>query len=141
MTIFFNCLHILAFSSFQLLQKHSIVVILLRISFTKLLFHYHTKLLPVLASIFKEQVHHICMFHITIMKKMMNLLIIFNNIMLLIQIIQSFKKVSHHFIIKHGKFSSIYNEHKHAIKLQSELKSENKKIKQACKRYLNHKII
>ena len=68
------------------------------------------------------------MFCITIMKKIMNFLIIFNNVMLLIQIIQLFKKVSHYFIIKHERFSNVCNKHKHAIKLQNELKNENKKI-------------
>ena len=59
----------------------------------------------------------------------MNFLIIFNNIMFFIQIIQLFKKVNHYFVIKHERFNSIYNEHKHVIKLQSELKNENKKVK------------
>ena len=73
--------------------------------------------------------YHICMFYIIIMKKTTNFLIIFNNVMFFIQIIQLFKKVSHHFIIKHERFSNICNEHKHAVKLQSELKNENEKIK------------
>ena len=141
MTIFFNCFHIFTFSSFQLFQKCLIVVTLLRINFMKLFFHYHTKLLLVLASIFKEQVHHIYMFCITIMKEMTNLLIIFNDIMLLIQIIQLFKKISHHFIIKHERFSSVCNKHKHVIKLQNELRSENEKTKQICKKHFNHKIV
>ena len=127
MTIFFDCSHILAFSSFQLLQKHLIVVILLRVSLMKLFFHYHTELLPVLANIFKKQVYHICMFCITIMRKVMNLLIIFNDVMFLIQIIQLFKKISHHLIIKHERSSSICNRHRHVVKLQSELRSENRK--------------
>ena len=100
---------------------------LLRISLTKLFFYYHTELLLVLVNIFKEQAYYICMFHIIIMRKTANFLIIFNNVMFLIQIIQSFKKVSHCFIIKYERFSSICNRHKHAIKLQNELRSENEK--------------
>ena len=114
---------------------------LLRINFMKLLFYYHTELLSVFVNIFKKQAYHIYMFHIIIMKKMMNFLIIFNNVMLLIQIIQSFKKVSHCLIIKHERFSSVCNEHKHVIKLQSELKSENERVEQACRRHLSHKIV
>ena len=71
----------------------------------------------------------------------MNFLIIFNNIMFLIQIIQLFKKVSHCFVIKHERFSSVCNKHKHVIKLQNELKSENKEVEQIYKRHFNHKII
>ena len=81
------------------------------------------------------------MFYIIIMKEMTNFLIIFNDVMLFIQIIQLFKKISHYFVIKHEKFNSIYNRHKHVIKLQNELKSENEKIEQVCKKYFNHKII
>ena len=66
------------------------------------------------------------MFCIIIMKEMMNFLIIFNNVMFLIQIIQLFKKISHYFIIKYEKFSSVCNEHKHVIKLQNKLRSENR---------------
>ena len=141
MTIFFNYFYILAFSSFQLLQKCSIVVTLLKVSLIKLLFHYYTELLSVLASIFKKQAYHICMLCITIMKEMMNFLIIFNDVMLLIQIIQSFKKVSYCLIIKYERFSSVCNRHRHVIKLQSELKSENKKVEWVYRRHLSHKII
>ena len=81
------------------------------------------------------------MFHITIMREIINFLIIFNNVMFFIQIIQLFKKINHCFIIKHERFSSVYNEHKHVIKLQNELKNENKRIEQACKRHLNYKIV
>ena len=83
----------------------------------KLFFHYHIKLLSVFVNIFKKQVYYIYMFCIIIMKKMINFLIIFNNFILFIQIIQLFKKVSHHFIIKYEKFSNVCNKHKHMIKL------------------------
>ena len=103
-------------------------MILFKVNLIKLFFHYHTKLLLVFTNIFKKQMYHICMFCIIIMKKTMNFLIIFNDVMLFIQIIQSFKEVSHHFIIKHERFSSVCNEHKHAVKLQNELKNENEKV-------------
>ena len=116
-------------------------MILLRINFTKLFFHYHTELLPVFASIFKKQAHYIHMFYIIIMKKIVNFLIIFNNIMLFIQIIQSFKEISHHLVIKHERFSSICNRYKHAVKLQNELKSKNKETEQVYRKHFNYKII
>ena len=127
MIIFFNCFHILAFNSFQLFQKCLIIMTLLKVNLMKLFFHCHIKLLSILASIFKKQVYYIYMFHIIIIKKMMNFLIIFNNIMFFIQIIQLFKKVNHCLVIKHERFSSICNKHKHVIKLQNELRNENKK--------------
>ena len=69
--------------------------------------------------------HYICMFCIIIIKEIINFLIIFNDVMFFIQIIQSFKKINHHLVIKHERFNSICNKHKHVIKLQNELKSEN----------------
>ena len=72
---------------------------------------------------------------------MINLLIIFNDVMFFIQIIQSFKKISHCFVIKYERFSSICNKHKHAVKLQNELRNENEKTEQACKKHLNHEIV